>query len=222
MSAMSTQNHLLPDGLQGYLEAHMTPLDPILLELHAETASLPKGQMQSSMDLAAFLQMLIKLSGAQRVLELGTFTGFSTLAMAMALPVNGEIITCDIDTEMPDFGRPFWEKAGMANKITCLEGEAGASLLQLKQDQQRFDLCFIDANKSKYLYYAEACFDLLPRGGVLLLDNTLWKGEVISQAKPNTLLKNILACNTALAQHPGLKTVILPIGDGLTFAIKEV
>lgn len=219
---MSTQNHLLPDGLQGYLEAHMTPLDPVLLELHAETASLPKGHMQSSMDLAGFLQMLIKLSGARRVLELGTFTGFSTLAMALALPVDGEIISCDIDSEMPDFGRPFWERAGVANKISCMQGEAEASLEKLLQEQQRFDLCFIDANKSKYLSYAERCFELLPKGGVLLLDNTLWKGEVISQEKPNTLLKNILACNKALAEFPGLKTVILPIGDGLTFAIKEV
>ena len=184
--------------------------------LRDETRAMPGAGMQIGPDQGQFLGFLVGLIGARRVLEIGTFTGYSALAMAQALPAGGRLDACDLDRGWTDIGRRYWARAGVADKITLHLGPALDTIAGFAPDS--FDLAFIDADKTSYDAYYEACLKLVRPGGVLALDNMLWSGAVadMSDMQPDTLALRRL--NTKIHADERVDMSLLPIGDGLMLA----
>jgi len=196
--------------------------DPLLKELREETAKKPASQMQISPEQGQFMALLTQLTGARRALEIGTFTGYSSVCVARALPADGKLICCDVSKEYTDIARRFWMKAGIGDKIELRIGPAVEILRQLtKTDACRFDLAFIDANKTDYRNYYEAVLTLLRPGGAVLIDNVLWSGDVANpenQDEETVILRDL---NSFIANDSRVDFVMLPIADGLTIARKR-
>ena len=184
--------------------------------LREETRALPAAGMQIGPDQGQFLGFLVNLLGARHVLEIGTFTGYSALAMAQALPPDGRLVACDIDRNWTDIGRRYWAEAGVAAKIDLRLGPALDTLAGLAPNS--FDLAFIDADKTNYDAYYEACLTLVRPGGVLALDNMLWSGAVadMTDMHPDTVALRSL--NAKIHDDTRVDMSLLPIGDGLTLA----
>jgi len=199
-----------------YIVAVGTRETALQARLRDETGRLPFAGMQIGPDQGQFLGFLVGLLGARRVLEIGTFTGYSALAMARALPVDGRLDACDIDRDWTDIGRRYWDEAGVAGKITLHLGPALDTLAGFAPDS--FDLAFIDADKTNYDAYYEACLKLVRPGGVLAIDNVLWSGAVanMSDMQPDTLA--LRALNAKIHADERVDMSLLPIGDGLTLA----
>ena len=212
----------LTGALETYYAAHACREVPVLAELRAETAKLGSNAgMQIGPEQGAFMSLIVKLMGARRVIEFGTFTGYSSLAMALA---GATRITCaDVSKEFTDVARRFWQKAGVAERIElhldggnaviarCLAaGEAGS-----------FDLAFIDADKSGYDAYYEGALKLLRPGGLVLVDNTLWDGDVADAAKQDADTVAIRALNDKILSDNRVELCLVPICDGLTMARKK-
>ena len=189
---------------------------PLQARLRAETATLPRAGMQIGPDQGQFLGFLVALLNAKRVLEIGTFTGYSALAMAQALPAGGRLDACDVDRDWTDIGRRYWIEAGMAGKIHLHLGPALDTLATFAPDS--FDLAFIDADKTNYDAYYEACLKLVRPGGVIALDNMLWGGSVadMTDMQPDTLA--LRALNTKIHADERVDMSLLSIGDGLMLA----
>ncbi len=211
-------------GLEGrlyeYYAAHAWREDEILKELRAETAKLSQANMQIGPEQGAFMALLVKLMGARRILEIGTFTGYSTLAMALAGDVR--ITAADVSEEWTKIARRYWQKAGAVHRIELhLDGGAAVIDRLLKAGEAgRFDLAFIDADKSGYNAYYEGALKLLRSGGCVLIDNTLWGGDVADPGKTDADTTAIRALNAKIAADPRVEFVIIPICDGLTMARK--
>jgi predicted O-methyltransferase YrrM len=199
-----------------YIVAVGTRETPLQARLRDETSRMPLAGMQIGPDQGQFMGLLVSMLGVKRILEIGTFTGYSALAMAQALPADGRLDTCDIDRDTTDIGRRYWEKAGVARRITLHLGPALDTLAGFAPDS--FDLAFIDADKTNYDAYYEACLKLVRPGGVLALDNTLWSGAVadMSDMQPDTLALRRL--NAKIHADERVDMSLLPIGDGLTLA----
>lgn len=210
---------LLRDDLTAYIHAHTSPEAPIFAELRAEThASLAEPQMQVGRVEGRFLELLVKVSGAKRVLEVGTFSGYSAMAMAAGLPDEGVVITCDIDPHATAIARRFWDRSPWGHKIELRLGDARETLAQLVAAGERFDLVFLDADKSGYITYFDLALELLPIGGVLLADNTLWSGKVID---PKTESDHaIVRFNAHVSASPRVEQVLLSVRDGIMFCRK--
>ncbi|MEY7972996.1 O-methyltransferase [Saccharomonospora xinjiangensis] len=198
--------------------------DEILRDLRNETAQLPMGEaMQVMAEEGQFLALLVSLVGAREVLEVGTFTGYSTLCMARALPPDGRLVTCDISTKWPDIARPYWERAQVADRIDVRIGEGSTTLaaLEAERGQGSFDLAFIDADKSGYRAYYEAALTLVRQGGLIVLDNTLFFGRVIDPEiqDPDTVALREL--NTFIRDDDRVEMALLPSADGITLARKK-
>ncbi|EID52800.1 O-methyltransferase [Saccharomonospora xinjiangensis] len=198
--------------------------DEILRDLRHETAQLPMGEaMQVMAEEGQFLALLVSLVGAREVLEVGTFTGYSTLCMARALPADGRLVTCDISTKWPDIARPYWERAQVADRIDVRIGEGSATLAALEAERGpgSFDLVFIDADKSGYRAYYEAALTLVRQGGLIVLDNTLFFGRVIDPGiqDPDTVALREL--NTFIRDDDRVEMALLPSADGITLARKK-
>jgi len=193
---------------------------PVLRQLRAETAPMPQSNMQIGADQGAFMAQLVRLMGARRCLEIGTFTGYSSTAVALALPADGRIVCCDISTEWTDIARRAWTDAGVADKVDLRIGPAVDTLdaLLAAGEANAFDLAFIDADKPSYLAYYERCVELVRPGGAILIDNVLWSGRVADpkQNDPDTIA--IRALNDRVNADERVDAVILPIADGLTLA----
>ena len=187
-------------------------------ELRAETVKLPMGQMQIGPDQGALLQVLVRILGAKRCIEVGTFTGYSALTVALALPPNGKIICCDVSEEWTSIGRRYWKKAGVAKKIDLRLGPALETLKGLKGS---FDFAFIDADKPNYWAYYERCLKLLRKGGLIAVDNTLWGGSVINPEKQSESTVALRAFNEKISKDKRVDIALVPIGDGLTLAVKR-
>jgi len=202
-----------------YLVDHGTPPDEIARGLIDETREKLGGQaiMQIAPEQGAFMQMLAQLMGARRAIEVGTFTGYSALCTARGLPEDGELLCCDVSEEWTSVGRPFWEKAGVAHKIDLRIGPALETLRALPLERS-FDLAFIDADKGGYLDYFEELVQRIRPGGVILCDNVLWFGTVANPEVQDEQTNAIRAFNDAVAADERVDTVMLAIGDGLTFA----
>jgi predicted O-methyltransferase YrrM len=186
--------------------------------LRRTTQRLPRATMQIAPEQGQFLQLLVRLIGARRILEIGTFTGYSALSMALALPRNGRIVCCDRSEEWTAIAREYWRKARVQNKIDLRLGLALATLKKLKGP---FDLAFIDADKANYTRYYERCLQLVRRGGVIAVDNTLWYGRVIDRRDRSADTRAVRAFNRRLHRDRRVELAMVPIGDGLTLALKR-
>ena len=210
----------LNDHLSDYLFASQPPEHPVLTTLRNLTGELPNGRMQISPEQGHFLALLIKLTGARKTLEIGTFTGYSALAVALALPSDGQIIACDVSEEWTSIARDHWRQAGVDGKIRLQIGPAKETLAQLEQDGAAgsFDFSFIDANKDDYDAYYEHSLRLIRPGGLIAFDNTLFGGRVADSAISDPNTDALRAINAKLADDERVDRVILPVGDGMTLA----
>lgn len=207
------QLNFTPD-LYTYAESIALSEHPILEALRSETSHLLLAAMQSPPLQAQFLQWLIRVIQARRVLELGTYTGYATLAMALALPDDGQVMTCDINPEWTKHAYPFWEAAKQHHKISLTLSPALSFLEQLPLDQP-FDFIFIDADKTNYVHYYEYALKLIQPHGIIAIDNIFWDGKVIDQAVSDAQTREIRCLNTLIQADPRVHKSLLPIGDGL-------
>ncbi|MXZ41512.1 MAG: methyltransferase domain-containing protein [Caldilineaceae bacterium SB0666_bin_21] len=216
---------LLPvtEDLYSYLVGVTVKDHPALAALREETAAMPSGGMQIAAEQGQFMQLLVHLLQATRYLEVGCFTGYSSLVMAMALPEDGRVTTCDVSQEWTDVARRHWQSAGVADKITLKLGPAVDSLRRLLAEgsAESFDIAFIDADKDNYPNYYDLCFDLVRPGGLILIDNTLWGGQVAdpSVADPDT--EGIRAVNQRAFEDDRVDSCLLPLSDGLHICHKR-
>lgn len=210
----------MDERIHTYQQAHQPPEHPILVELRELTEALPEAKMQSTPEQGHLLSLLVGLLRARHVLEIGTFTGTSTLAMAMALPDDGVVITCDLDRTSAEIGQIYWSRAGVANSIDLRIGPAAITLDEIERavGRDQFDLAFIDAEKTGYGAYFEACLRLVRPGGLILLDNTLRRGRVADphDVEPDT--EALRAFNKMIAVDERVDRVLIPIASGMTLA----
>ncbi len=203
---------ICPEEIEQYAEEHSSSLHPLLEELIEFTyknTDLP--QMLTGRVEGNFLKMLVEISGAKRVLEIGTFTGFSALMMAQGLPEEGELITIEINPEYADMAKSFIERAPWGNKIKLLVGDAKNLLEEFEEES--FDVIFIDADKSAYPFYYEKCVKLVKKGGIIAIDNALWEGKVLEP--PDNRSKAIAQMNEMIKEDPRVDKVLLTVRDGI-------
>ena len=220
---MSSRTIVLNDALYEYLLSVSLREPDVLCRLREETAKMPQHNMQISPEQGQFIALLVELTGARKCLEVGTFTGYSTLSVALALPEDGQIVACDISEEFTSRAKPYWQEAGMAGKIELRLGPALETLDALIADGESgaFDFAFIDADKVNYQGYFQRALDLIRRGGLILVDNVLWSGAVVDPARDDEDTEAIRAFNQARAGDPRISLSLVPIGDGLTLARKR-
>jgi len=195
---------------------------PILARLREETAANPQSGMQVSPEQGQYLALMARLIGARRTLEVGTFTGYSALVVAMALPEDGQIIACDINKEWTDIARRYWDEAGVAHKINLRLGPAVETLQALLAGGGKgtFDFAFIDADKSNYQSYFDSAVELIRPGGLIAVDNVLWHGRVIDPAEQDRDTLAVREFNRKLHTDARVEISLVPMGDGLTLARK--
>jgi len=211
------------DEIHRYLVEHSVREPDVLARLRAATASLPLAQMQIGPEQGQLMALLTRLVGAKRCIEIGVFTGYSSLAVALALPEDGRILACDVSEEWTAIARRFWREAGVEHKIELKLQPAVRTLEQLLAagETGRYDFAFVDADKPAYDTYYELLLKLLRPGGLMALDNTLWSGAVLdaNAREPNTVA--LRALNDKLHRDERIDLSLLPVGDGLTLARKR-
>lgn len=220
---MSSHTIELTSALYAYLLRFGARESAVAQALRAKTlASTRAHVMQISPEQGAFMAFLVRLLGARRTVEVGTFTGYSALVVAEALPEDGQLIACDISAEWTAIGAPFWEQAGVAGKIDLRLRPAAETLdaLLAEGGAGGFDFAFIDADKANYDAYYERCLALLRRGGVIGIDNVLWGGRVADDAIDDEDTRAIRALNAKVRDDARVDLAMLPVGDGLTLARK--
>jgi caffeoyl-CoA O-methyltransferase len=220
---MSSRTLTMTDALTGYLQRTGLRESAAAARLRAETAKLPWAMMQISPEQGALMQMLVRLTGATRTIEVGTFTGYSALVVAEALPPHGRVIACDVSDEWTSIGRRYWQEAGVAERIDLRLKPALETLdaLLAAGESGRFDFAFIDADKSNYDGYYERALRLLRPGGLVGVDNTLWSGAVVDASRDDADTLAIRALNEKIRHDDRVEMVLVPIGDGLTLARKR-
>lgn len=220
---MSNKTLGLDDRLYEYLLSNSLREPEILAELRQETASHSMSQMQIAPEQGQFMGVLVQLMGARKTLEVGVFTGYSALAVALALPSDGKVIACDVSEEYTAIARRYWEKAGVSDKIDLRIAPALDTLDQLLAEGQAntFDFAFIDADKSNYDGYYERSLQLVRSGGLIAIDNVLWGGDVADPAVKDNRTEKIRALNHKLHHDERVSLSLVPIADGLTLALKR-
>lgn len=220
---MSTETLNLTPTVYHYFQDISLREHSVLNELRAETRKLNSFAMQISPEQGQFMGLLIELLGAKKTLDIGTYTGYSALAVALALPADGQVIACDLNTDTSKMAKHFWEKAGVAQKIDLRLAPAIDTLNDLlaKGEGNTFDFSFIDADKRNYADYYEKSLLLLRQGGLIAIDNVLWSGRVadVNDHDPDT--SAIRELNAKLLHDKRVTLSMLPIGDGLTLARKR-
>jgi len=216
---MSSRTLNLDDTVYDYLLAHSLREHPEQAALREATRKHPLARMQISPEQGQFMGLLVKLIGARHTIEVGTFTGYSALTVALALPADGKILACDISDEYTSIGRPYWKRAGVAEKIELVIAAAAETLDAriAAGESGRYDFAFIDADKTGYDGYYERCVQLVRKGGLIAFDNTLWGGDVAKPAKDDDT-RALQALNEKLHRDERIDMALLPIGDGLTLA----
>ena len=205
--------------LQDYILSHGLNLHPIQKEIiNYNTLLGDIKRMQISISQSQFLHLIIKISNIKKVLEIGTFTGLSTLSMALALSDEGKIIALDKNNETNKVATDFFKKANQEHKIKTLIKPALESLDEIKNE--KFDLVFIDADKTNYIEYYERSLKLLNKNGLIIIDNVLWYGEVVNQNNTDKFTKNIKEFNNHISKDERIEKLIVPIGDGMTVCRK--
>lgn len=220
---MNKQSIGLSDELYRYLLDVSLRESPLLRRLREETARDPLARMQIAPEQGQFMSLLVRLLGARRAIEVGVFTGYSSLCVAAALPDDGALVACDVSEEWTAIARRYWQEAGLAHKISLRLAPALDTLDALLRDggQASFDFVFIDADKVNYRHYYERALALLRPGGVVAVDNVLWGGSVADarNAEPNTVA--IREFNRTLHEDTRIDLSLVPVGDGLTLARKR-
>ncbi|MGD1903386.1 MAG: class I SAM-dependent methyltransferase [Geitlerinemataceae cyanobacterium] len=210
----------LSPELLDYLCANSLREPELLQQLREETAKLPASLMQIAPDQGQFMAWLVKAIGAKRTLDIGVFTGYSSLVVALALPEGGQVVACDRDPKATEIARRYWQMAGVADRIDFRLAPALDTLDRLLADGQRdrFDFAFIDADKSNYVNYYERCLQLVRPGGTIAIDNVLWSGRVADPTDTDKSTEAIRAFNAKLYADDRIDLSLLPIADGLTLA----
>ncbi|MEG4216458.1 class I SAM-dependent methyltransferase [Microcoleus sp. Pol14C6] len=213
----------LENQLYDYLLSISLREPDILASLREETGKHPMAQMQIAPEQGQFMELVVQLMGATKTLEIGVFTGYSSLCVALALPSNGQIIACDVSEEYTAIARRYWEAAGVANKISLQLGPAINTLDKLIAEGQAgtFDFAFIDADKENYEAYFERSLQLVRNGGLIVIDNVLWSGRVADPQVQDESTTAIRTFNDKLRNDPRVTLSVVPIADGLTLALKR-
>ncbi len=220
---MSARSSFLPERVQAYV-LHTTLRDSgILRELREETAAMPNAGMQTGADQVQFLQLLVRLVDARRCIEVGVFTGYSALGVALALPQDGVILACNVSEEYTSVGRRYWARAGVAHKIDLRLGPAGQTLDDAiaQGNEATFDFAYIDADKSGYDGYYEQCLRLVRDNGIIAIDNVLWGGDVADEHRNDSDTNALRALNAKIGRDDRVDASLLPIGDGLMVVRKR-
>lgn len=220
---MSNQTLNLTDSLYQYILAVSLREPDILRQLRQETASHPMSQMQIAPEQGQFMALLVQLIGARKTLEIGVFTGYSSLVVAMALPDDGKVVACDVDEDYTAIARRYWQKAGVAHKVDLHIAPAVDTLdrLLVEDQAETFDFAFIDADKSNYDTYYERSLQLVRPGGLIAIDNVLWSGQVADPDTQDNRTNAIRALNQKLHHDDRITLSLVPIADGLTLAMKR-
>lgn len=210
----------LDDTLRAYLISDGMREHPVLTRLREETQRMQHASMQVAPEEGALLAMLVRLLDARRVLEIGTFTGYSSTAMALAMPPDGRITCCDVSREWTDVARRAWTDAGVADRVELRLGPGVETLSDLLAagEAGSYDLAFIDADKANYDAYYEGALRLVRAGGLITIDNVLWSGRVADPSVNDEDTSAIRALNSKIAADPRVDVVMLPVADGLTVA----
>ncbi len=213
----------LSDALYDYLLENSLNEPEVMRRLREETATVPLSIMQIAPEQGQFMALLVRLLGAQRCIEVGTFTGYSALAVALALPPEGRIVACDVNAETTAVGQRYWQEAGVAEKIDLRLAPAVETLESLLADGEAgtYDFAFIDADKSNYDSYYELSLQLLRPGGLIAIDNVLWGGDVLDLDRTDSDTLAIRAINTKVSGDSRVQCSLVPIGDGLMLARKQ-
>jgi len=212
----------MTESVYDYLCAHQTPLHPILPELVSVTQKRPDAGMQIAVDQGVFMNQLVRLIGARRILEIGCFTGYSTVCMGLGLPEGGEIISCDVNPETAAVARHYLKAAGLEKKTEIILGPAVDTMQKLltNRGKNSFDLIFIDADKENYSSYYEIGLELLRANGVILADNVLWSGRIIDSADTSPATEALRRFNTLVRKDSRVEASMLSLADGL-FMIRK-
>ena len=220
---MANRTLVLNDQLYRYVLNHSVHEPEVLTALRQETAQHPMGQMQIAPEQGQFMRLLVQLLGVKKALEIGVFTGYSALTVALALPPDGTLIACDVSEEYTAIARRYWEQAGVTDKIDLRIAPATDTLNHLLETgaANSFDFVFIDADKSNYLTYYEQSLKLVRPGGLIVIDNVLWSGRVADPEVQDNRTQKIRAFNQALHRDGRIVLSLLPIADGLTLAMKK-
>jgi predicted O-methyltransferase YrrM len=215
---MAGRAPFLPEAISRYIAEHAVREAPVLQELREATRKVPSSGMQIGADQGQLMAMLVQLAGAKRCLEIGTYTGYSALAVALALPEDGRLVCCDLSEEWTAVGRPFWKKAGVEKKI---ELRIGPALETLNTLSGPFDFVFIDADKENYAAYYERCLALVRPGGLIVVDNVLWSGEVANPQANDAATAALKEFNDLVHRDERVDLAMLSVGDGVTLIRKR-
>lgn len=212
---------LLPQNVYQYLQRVSLREPPALQRLREETASHPRARMQITPEHGQFLGLLLRLMGARRTLEIGVFTGYSSLAAALALPRDGRVVACDISEEYTAIARRYWKEAGVDRMIDLRIAPALDTLRDLIARGDSFDFAFIDADKTNYANYYECALKLIRPGGLIMVDNVLWSGRVADETEQDEDTVALRRFNEKLLGDERIALSMLPLGDGVTLALKR-
>ena len=214
-------NLAINDKIEEYINEHSLKLNPIQKEIISYNDTLGEiKKMQISISQCHFLHLIIKVSKIKRILEIGTFTGLSAISMSLALPENGTLIALDKNKKTSKKAEDYFKKANQEHKIKLIVKPALESLKELKKDNEKFDLVFIDADKENYKNYYDSSLDLININGLIIIDNVLWHGEVINEKKKDKLTENIRKFNSYVNSDKRTENFIIPVGDGFTVCRK--
>ena len=219
---MSLKTIGVSDTLHAYILNTYVKESDVLADLREETARLSEANMQISPEQGQFMSLLTRLIGARHVIEIGVFTGYSSTCVAKELPEDGLLIACDISREWTGIAEKYWEKAGVRSNIDLRIAPATESIRKIQSEfgPGSFDMAFIDADKLNYLDYYECCLELIRPGGLILIDNTLWGGDVADKEVTDDDTTSIRQLNDFVGKDPRVKACLLTLGDGLTMATK--
>jgi len=218
---MSNATLALTPELRDYLLQHSLRESPLLSDLREQTRLQTPHEMQIAPEQGQFMRLIVRLINASKALEIGTFTGYSAICIAQGLAQHGKLITCDTSEAWTAIARDYWHKADLAEKIDLRLAPALETLAALQADHcASFDFIFIDADKQNYCHYYQESFRLLRNGGLMMIDNVLWGGEVIDANNHNASTRAIRALNTMVLEDSRVEISMVPIGDGLTLVHK--
>ena len=220
---MSSRNNYIPETVYDYILENTLRDNPRYQALRDETRDLPDAVMQISPDQGQLMALLIKLIGAKAAIEVGTYTGYSSLVVAAALPADGKLVACDIDPEMPAIGQRHWERSGLAAKIDLRIGPASETLdaMIAAGEAGSYDFAFIDADKDSYGQYYEQCLELVRQRGLILIDNVLWGGRTADPANNDESTVAIRTLTKQMQADERVDFSLIPVGDGLSLAVKR-